>query len=125
MCNEQLTFNDLPEVVQNLFNKVVGIEEMLQQLLANQPKCEPTNDKRPLSVDQACEYLGMPKPTFYYKVQRGEIPAVKQGKRYYIYKDELDRWLESGRKNEVPESMDAQNSSILASHRRKPKPLNW
>ena len=125
MCNEQLTFNDLPEVVQNLFNKVVGIEEMLQQLLANQPKCEPTNDKRPLSVDQACEYLGMPKPTFNYKVQRGEIPAVKQGKRYYIYKDELDRWLESGRKNEVPESMEAQNSSILASHRRKPKPLNW
>lgn len=125
MQENQLTFNDLPEVVKNLFDKVVGIEGMLQQLLANQPKCEPINDKRPLSVDQACEYLGMPKPTFYYKVQRGEIPAVKQGKRYYIYKDELDRWLESGRKNDVPESLEAQNSSILASHRRKPNRVNW
>jgi len=67
----------------------------------------------------------MPAATFYYKVERGEIPAIKQGKRYYIYQDELDRWLESGRKNPVPLTPDEQNNALLASHRRKPDPKNW
>ena len=56
----------------------------------------------PMSVDEAAEYLGIPKGTLYMKLSDGSIPATKPGKRYCLYRDELDRWLESSRKNPVP-----------------------
>lgn len=124
MSKEPITFNDLPMVVEHLLNKVEGMEGLLRQAL-QQPKQEKADKHVPLTVEQACEYLNMPKATFYYKVGRGEIPAIKQGKRYYIYQDELDAWLEAARKNGVPESAEQTNASILASHRRKPNPVNW
>lgn len=124
MTKENITFNDLPEVVAHLLNKVEGMEQLLRQLL-EQPKQTRTDRHVPLTVDQACEYLSMPKATFYYKVGRGEIPAIKQGKCYYLYQDELDAWLETARKSSVPQTDDETNAAILASHRRKPNPLNW
>ena len=54
-----------------------------------------------------------------------DIPVIKQGKHLYIYRDELDRWLESSRKNPAPQSFEEENESLLASHRRKPNPKNW
>lgn len=73
-----INFNDLPQVVENLFNKVEGIEAMLRQLIERQPEKKETDKHIPLTVEQACEYLQMPKATFYYKVGRGEIPCIKQ-----------------------------------------------
>ena len=108
-----INFNDLPQVVESLFNKVEGIEAMLHQLIERQPEKKETDKHVPLTVEQACEYLQMPKATFYYKVGRG---------RYYIYQDELDKWLESARKIAVPQTFEEQNEAILSGHRRKPNP---
>lgn len=63
-----------------------------------------------------------PLSTFYYKVKKDDIPVIKQGKHLYIYRDELDIWLESCRKNPAPQSFEEENESMLASHRRKPNP---
>ena len=93
--------------------------------LSNVSRRKKETDKHvPLTVEQACEYLQMPKATFYHKVGRGEIPCIKQGKRYYIYQDELDKWLESARKI-VPQTFEEQNEAFLSSHRRKPNPKSW
>lgn len=125
MTVNPINFNDLPQVVANLFNKVEGIEAMVRQLLEQKPSAEQADKHVPLTVDQACEYLKMPKATFYYKVGRGEIPCIKQGKRYYIYQDELDEWLESARKTTVPRTFEEQNAAIMSAHRRKPNKRNW
>ena len=77
------------------------------------------------NVQEACNYLKMPLSTFYYKVKKDDIPVIKQGKHLYIYRDELDRWLESSRKNPAPQSFEDENESFLASHHRKPNPKNW
>ena len=116
MTVNPINFNNLPQVVANLFNKVEGIEAMVRQLLEQKPSSEQADKHVPLTVDQACEYLKMPKATFYYKVGRGEI---------YIYQDELDEWLESARKNAVPRSFEEQNAAIMSAHRRKPNKKNW
>ena len=55
----------------------------------------------------------------------GTIPATKPGKRYCLYRDELDKWLESSRKNPVPLSDEELSESISSSHRRKPNKRNW
>ena len=67
----------------------------------------------------------MPLSTFYYKVKKDDIPVIKQGKHLYIYRDELDKWLESSRKNQAPQTFEEENEAMFASHRRKPNLKNW
>ena len=124
--NKELSFNDLPKVVSELYAKVEDVEALLLQLIASKPKSENKSQRTLLNVDQACQYLGMSKSTFNYKVERMEIPAIKQGKRYYIYQDELDAWLESSRTAKVKsQTYEEENAALLASHRRKPNLKNW
>ena len=111
-----LTFNDLPEVVAQLRDEVKSLRSLLtEQRSVNNVQ----------AVDEAAEYLGIPKGTLYMKLSEGGIPATKPGKRYCLYRDELDKWLESSRKNPVPLSDEELNESISSSHRRKPNPRNW
>ena len=63
--------------------------------------------------------------TLYMKLGNGSIPATKPGKRYCLYQDELDKLLETNRKNPVPLTAEEENAAILAENKRKPKPLNW
>ena len=100
MEKTMITFNDLPEVVAQLRDEVMSLEE-------------------------AAEYLGIPKGTLYMKLSEGSIPATKPGKRYCLYRDELDKWLESSRKNPVPLFDEELSESLSSSHRRKPGPRNW
>ena len=100
----------------------------LKSLLAEQRTCEQCQNGGhhvPMSVDEAAEYLGIPKGTLYMKLSEGTIPATKPGKRYCLYRDELDKWLETARKNPIPLSDEELNKSLSSSHRRKPNPRNW
>lgn len=119
-----LTFNDLPEVVAQLRDEVMSLKSLLtEQNSTNNAKAVDTHV--PMSVDEAAEYLGIPKGTLYMKLSDGSIPATKPGKRYCLYRDELDKWLESSRKNPVPLSDEELNESISSSHHRKPNKRNW
>ena len=103
-----LTFNDLPEVVAQLRDEVMSLKSLLtEQNSTNNAKAVDTHV--PMSVDEAAEYLGIPKGTLYMKLSDGSIPATKPGKRYCLYRDELDKWLESSRKNPVPLSDEELN----------------
>lgn len=123
--NQSLTFNDLPEVISRLVDKVESLETALLRHMSSADKVPAADKHQPLTVREACDFLRMPVATFYYKVERGEIPAVKQGKRYYIYRDELEHWLECGRKNAPALTAEQMNADILASHRRKPNRKDW
>lgn len=52
-------------------------------------------------------------------------PDCKHGEPVYIYRDELDKWLESSRKTPPAQSFEEENEALIASHRRKPNPKNW
>ena len=119
-----ITFNDLPVVVAQLRDEVMSLRSLLtEQRSVNNAKTVDTHV--PMSVDEAAEYLGIPKGTLYMKLSDGSIPATKPGKRYCLYRDELDRWLESSRKNPVPLSDEELSESMSSSHRRKPGQRNW
>lgn len=124
MEKDQLTFNDLPTVIGELCDRIASMENLLMEKLSKQYKTK-ENTHVPMTVQEACNYLKMPLSTFYYKVKKDDIPVIKQGKHLYIYRDELDRWLESSRKNPAPQNFEDENESLLASHRRKPNPKNW
>lgn len=124
MKTDQLTFNDLPAVVGELCDRIASMENLLTEKLSKQHEAK-ENTHVPMTVQEACAYLKMPLSTFYYKVKKDDIPVIKQGKHRYIYRDELDKWLESSRKNLAPQTFEEENEAMLASHRRKPNLKNW
>ena len=124
MSKNQITFNDLPETVGELCDRIASIENLLAEKLLGRNEVK-ENTHVPMTVQEACAYLKMPLSTFYYKVKKDDIPVIKQGKHLYIYRDELDKWLEASRRNPVPQSFEEENNSILVSHRRKPDTKNW
>ena len=124
MKTDQLTFNDLPAVVGELCNRIASMENLLTEKLSKQHEAK-ENTHVPMTVQEACAYLKMPLSTFYYKVKKDDIPVIKQGKHRYIYRDELDKRLESSRKNPAPQTFEEENEAMLASHRRKPNLKNW
>ena len=125
MEKEILTFNDLPQVVAQLRDEVMGMRAMLtrQQSESSAPVKE--NRHKPMTVDEAIEYTHIPRGTMYMKLEDGTIPATKPGRRWILYQDELDKWLETKRRNAVPLTADEVNEAILALHKRKPDKHDW
>ena len=121
MEQNDLTFNDLPQVVAQLRDEVMGMKRLLiKQQEENRKHQVRENRHKPMTVEEAAEYTRIPLGTLYMKLGDGTIPATKPGKRYVLYQDELDKWLEVNRKNPVPLTFEEQNAAILASNRRKP-----
>ena len=125
MNKNDLTFNDLPMVVAELRDEVVGMKVALLDLQKGQNKQNMERVRRTMNVEEAADYLRMPVNTLYMKLQKGEVPGSKPGKRWVLFNDELDKWLEVNRKNAVPMTTEEENDAILASHRRKPNKREW
>lgn len=124
MIKEQITFNDLPQVVAELRDEVSGMKALLLNL-QNGPNQQRENRHRPVTPEQVAEYTNIPLATIYQKLANREIPGSKPGKRWVIYLDEIDKWLEANRKNPIPLTDEEQNAAILASHKRKPNKSSW
>ena len=125
MEQNELTFNDLPQVVAQLRDEVMGMRAMLSRQQVESSKPVKENRHKPMTVEEAAEYTRIPLGTLYMKLGDGTIPATKPGKRYVLYQDELDKWLEANRKNAVPLTADEENDAILSSHKRKPNKSCW
>jgi excisionase family DNA binding protein len=126
MEKQELTFNDLPQVVAQLRDEVMGLRALLlKQQEENRNNQVRENRHKPMTVEEAAEYTRIPIGTLYMKLGDGTIPATKPGKRYVLYQDELDKWLEANRKNAVPLTADEKNEAILSSHKRKPNKADW
>ena len=121
--NSGLSFNDIPKAISLLLKKQESLEEKMQALQQFIILHSVVDHHYPMSVEQASEYSGIPVGTIYEMLAKKELPGCKFGKRWQIYRDELDRAIEAHRVNDVPLSADEQNSQILASHRRKPKSI--
>ena len=124
MIKDQITFNDLPQVIAELRDEVSGMKALLLNL-QNRPTQQRENRHRPVTPEQVAEYTNIPLATSYQKLANREIPGSKPGKRWVIYLDEIDKWLEANRKNPIPLTDEEQNAAILASHKRKPNKSSW
>ena len=108
MKNVELTFNDLPQVVAELRDEVIGMKVALLDLQKGQTKQKLERVRRTMNVEEAADYLRMPLNTLYMKLQKGEVPGSKPGN-----------------KNAVPLTTEEENDAILSSHRRKPNKRDW
>ena len=110
---EPFNFNELPEVVRLLFEKVESIEQIVLML-----KPAENGEDDLLNVSEAAEFLKISTAALYTKVSRSEIPFSKPGKRLYFNRAELQEWVKNGKRKtaqEIRSELDRRNSRF---HRR-------
>lgn len=55
----------------------------------------PFSERRTLRIGEATQYSGLGKTSIYDAIRAGKIEAAKIGTRRLIFRESLDRWLES------------------------------
>jgi excisionase family DNA binding protein len=103
---EPFNFNELPEVVRLLFEKVESIEEILRML-----KPVESDDDDLLNVVEAANFLKISTASLYTKVSRKEIPFSKPGKRLYFSRTDLQQWVKGSKHKTAQEIRSFINSS--------------
>lgn len=98
------TFDQIPKMMNKLFEKMDRIEQMLSYFSKEQIKHDEL-----LTVSEASQLLKLAIPTIYSKVSKNEIPVNKQGKKLYFYKSELIEWVRAGRVKTNEELVEAYN----------------
>ena len=76
-ADNELSFNDLPKAVTRILSDVGDIKQMLTEMHHRQDTTKPADRHVPMTVDEAAEYLTLPKNTLYDKLAKGEIPSTK------------------------------------------------
>lgn len=105
------TFNELPEAVSRLLEKMNCIEQLLRDLPQRSVIPE---DKTPMSITQAAKLLQLSVQTVYQKINRHELPHYKVGNRLYFIKDDLIAYVLSGRRLTDAEADQEANAHLLA-----------
>ncbi len=93
---EPFNFNELPEVVRQLFEKVEQIALSIERL---EPKADQETEL--LNIEEAAAFLKVSVGALYSKVSRKEIPFCKPGKRLYFNKIDLREWIRLGKSKTI------------------------
>lgn len=112
---KNLTFDQLPEAIVALYDKLLSIEKMIDNLKMGNNI--PHQDL--LNIQQASELVTLAIPTLYSKVSLKEIPFSKKGKRLYFSRSELLEWVNSGRKETIADITNSVETNFLAIHSKK------
>ncbi len=89
---ERLTFEQLPEAVAILLEKVTRIEKLLTNISSG------ALDDEMLTVQQAAKFLDFSVSKLYKMTHRREIPIYKpSGKKVYFKRDDLIKYQSSNR----------------------------
>lgn len=113
----QFTFEQLPQAVNQLYDKLNDIEKLL---LSN--GSDKQEHDQLLTIQQAGELLNLSVPTLYGLNQRSEIPVYKRGKRLYFSKQNLLNWIKEGRKktaSEIKNETEKNADAFLVSKQKK------
>lgn len=113
----KISFDNLPEAVAELFEKLNNIERLLQEN-GTQPTSE---TDQLLTIQEAANFLTLSVHTLYGHVHRASIPVNKRGGRLYFSKQELTEWVKAGRRSTTTETADraAKHTAISTKKRRE------
>jgi len=111
---KNLTFEQLPQAVEQLYQKLEQIERMLNSQSTQNPS---TPESPLLTVREAAEFLSLAVPTVYSMVSKGELPHMKRSKRLYFDREELISYLKDGRQ-QTNEEIEESALDCLTKNRR-------
>ena len=103
-----LTFNDLPQVVAQLAGEISTLKNLIEEIRDTSQKTEPDEL---MTIKQAGEFLDLTVQTLYNKVSKNEIPFMKREKRLYFSKEQLIDYLKQG-SNEMQSDTDREVNEL-------------
>lgn len=106
-----ISFNDLPQAVSYLIQKVERLESLLENQ-SEQTISENPNQRMNLKELQAYLPDHPAAPTVYGWVRSNLIPFYKKGKKLSFKKSEIDTWLDAGRNKTDDEIADEATNYI-------------
>lgn len=95
-----LTFDQLPMAVHRFG---LQLEEMKRLLLNLSGHNQQQEQDIIMDVQEAAKFLKLTVPTVYTKTSKGELPAMKRGKRLYFSSLDLIAYLREGRSKSAAE----------------------
>jgi predicted DNA-binding transcriptional regulator AlpA len=97
---QEISFNEVPQALAHLINKVEKIETLLN---VKQPQAQESDQW--LNLSDLCKYHPdhPAKPTVYAWIGQRLIPYHKKGKKLMFLKSEIDAWLKEGRRKTAAE----------------------
>ncbi len=95
--DNQITFNDLPRVLEQLSIKMDLVVNSLQ-LNKDGPEKDP-----PIDLARACEILMVSKPTLYRYCSERKIKYYKREKKLYFLESDLMSFIQDGKKRTARE----------------------
>ena len=84
-----LAFEQLPELIQNLVERIESLEKIVRE--KHQPL--PLEGEL-MSVEDLCKLLGKSRSAVYRTVRYRDIPYIRQGNRLYFDRATIKKWLE-------------------------------
>ena len=108
MTTNDLTFNDLPQVVAQLAGEISTLKNLIEEIRDTSQKTEPDEL---MTIKQAGEFLDLTVQTLYNKVSKNEIPFMKREKRLYFSKEQLIDYLKQG-SNEMQSDTDREVNEL-------------
>lgn len=90
MDKKRLTFDDMPSILSNIVDKLIIIEDKVNQLTSSNENVEEW-----LNVKELCDYLPShpAEQTVYGWTSSKFIPFYKKGKNLTFLRSEIDLWL--------------------------------
>lgn len=101
-----ISFESLPQVVQELNAKIDNITLLLQF-----PKPD-VKQSDLLTIQEAATFLNLSKSTLYNKANKSELPYMKKGKRLYFSRSELIDYIKSGKIYSIQEIQEQTNNFL-------------
>ena len=114
MMDKQMTIEEKLDLIPQLWKKIMGCEKKIDLLLSSNH----LHQKKYLKIDEAAEFLDLKKTTIRTKVFKGEITYCKKGNRLYFLREDLEKYLESGRIESTDEMSDNASDYLVGSNRK-------
>lgn len=89
MTQKSLAFEQLPELIQNLVERIESLEKTVRK--KQQPQLL---EGELMSVEDVCKLLGKSKSAVYRTVRYRDIPYIRQGNRLYFDRATIKWWLD-------------------------------
>ena len=91
METKVVSFEQMPELIQNLVERIESLEKTVREKQQQQP--QPLEGEL-MSVEDVCKLLGKSKSAVYRTVRYRDIPYIRQGNRLYFDRATIKKWLD-------------------------------
>ena len=119
---DNITFEQLPQAVSMLIEKVGQLADKVEKVLGNTGQRQ---ERRLLTLDDVATLLDKSSSTIYAMTSEKRIPYHKRGNKLYFFEDEVMQWIEQGGTSGTgsEEDFNKRLEALRSGKKRKPGSL--